>query len=114
MNRKIFIRVWFTVQSLLFILPIIMLLIYVPYDISYDELYVKDVNSRAFESNNKLTDFKEAVVADNDANGKYIEKVWMLENKSIYYINAIFIGLLLGFLLQLCNMMWITIYDDMF
>lgn len=98
---------WISVQSFLFLLPIIIGLVFVPYNISYDQKYVDNVNIRAFEyEEGKITDFSEAQVKKQDADGKYIRKEWKLENKELYYFDAILLGSILGFFLQIGNVFW--------
>lgn len=114
MNKKQFTYLWVLVQTFLFLTPIVICLWYVPYDISYDKKYVAEVNRRAFENsgNNKITDFKDAKIAENDAEGKYVKKVWYLENKELYYFQAIIAGILIGALLQMFNAVWWMIGDS--
>jgi len=114
MNNKQFKMLWAICQIILFILPIIACLWYVPYDISYDQKYVNSVNQRAFENgdSNKLTDFKEATIAQYDAEGTYIEKEWKLNNQELYIFKAIIAGIIIGATLQFGNMIWFFVYQE--
>ena len=115
MSKKLFIGLWATVQVILFILPILATLWYVPYEIDYDTRYVKEVNTRAFNTmdNEKLTDFKDATVAGYDASGTYLDRAWKLDHRELYTIWAIIAGMSAGGLLQILNIFWwIKFYDE--
>ena len=88
----------------------------VPYQISYDEEYVSKVNPRAFQQNQegKITDFKDATVAEKDAEGDYVRKEWKLKHKELYYFEGLLFGLFIGLVLQIFNMVWSDIYRDKF
>ena len=103
-------------QLFLFVLPIILSFLYVPYKISYDKMYIESVNERALELGYKhgdeLTDFSETVIARNDAQGTYLKKEWRQQNQEVYYIWAIVFGIFIGMGLQLLNGFWYCFYDD--
>ena len=114
MNKRQFKYIWFTFQLALFILPILGSLWYVPYSISYDEKYVSDVNERAFQQaqEGKITDFKDATVAEKDAEGNYVYKEWKLQNKELYWIYAVIFGIVIGSLFQMFNVIWKFCYQE--
>jgi hypothetical protein len=109
MKKKSFYKLWMVVQVLLFILPILISVGCTGYRISWDEHYVENVNQRALMdgySINKATDFSDAQVARYDLSGHLEGKVWMLNNKEIYLFQQLGIGVLIGLLFQIGNMMW--------
>ena len=114
MNKKQFKILWAITQISLFVLPFVFALILTPYNISYDKEYVSSVNVRAFEimDNGKITDFREAVIAQEDAIGRYVEKEWKLQHQEIYYFNNLFAALLIGGMLQMFNPLWKMDYED--
>lgn len=103
---------WVVVQAFLFVFPILVGLLSVPYEISYDQKYVNEVNIRAFQNNLKTTDFKEAMVAENDAEGNYIRKEWKLEHKELYWYQDIMMGIVLGLMFQIFNLFWSLGYNN--
>jgi hypothetical protein len=115
MNKTQYKFLWISTQVVLFILPMIIALFVVPYQISWDEHYTQTVNVRAFteESPNKVTDLKEAVVSKIDAQGEYENKVWKLQHKELYYFNAIGGGFAIGLILQILNLVWAMFYGDL-
>lgn len=113
MNKKQYKFLWVTTQVLLFVLPIMIAIALTPYDINYDEEYIFKVNVRAFEGQDgKITDFKDAVVANKDAQGDYVKKEWKLKNQEIYYLINILSGVFIGATLQLGNLSWMMGYDN--
>ena len=114
MNKKQYLALWIITQSLLFILPIIVLVFTVPYQISYDEMYVEKVIQQAevYDGSLKATDFTEATRLSYQSEGKYIEKEWKLQNKEIYWYEALGGGFLLGLMFQMFNLFWKLDYDD--
>jgi len=114
MKKETYKKLWMTTQALLFIIPIIVSVIFTGYQISWDAHYVDNVNSRALiegYSPNKFTDFSDAEVSKADISGTFERKVWKQNNKSVYFILNIVIGVTLGCLLQIFNMIWKDIYE---
>lgn len=101
-------RIRTLVLVLLVPLWIILTILTANYSISYDKHYTSTVNIRAFDNNdNSITDFKEGVVAMQDARGSYENKNWKLKYKELYYLQSGFIiGLLIGAIYYL---IWIVI-----
>ena len=116
MNKKQYKSLWITTQLLLLILPMMLSLIFVKYNISYDKHYVNTVYDRAkdvdYATEDKLTDFTNAVVAKADIDGEFETLVWKLQHQELYYYEAIGCGLFLGILFQLINIFWCSIYMD--
>jgi hypothetical protein len=109
-EKRTYIKFWILVQTILLITPIMIGLVMVPYEIEKDKIYLERVGGRSFESNDKLTDFKEAKVAEADLQGKFVQKVWMQENKELYYLYAIGYGFTYGLVFQLFNLLWVFFY----
>ncbi len=114
MDKKQFKFLWLTVQLFLFVVPIVIGFLMVPYDISYDEEYVNNVNKRAFSeiNSNSITDMRDAVIAKYDAEGTYLKKEWKLKHKEIYYFEGIGYGILIGLAFQLGNIVWYLLFEE--
>lgn len=110
MKRKEYIYLWTFVQLFLFIIPILVALIYTPYQIERDAMYLENVRNRVFRPTDKVTDFKDAVVTEYDSKGKYIDIEFKQENKEIYYLINIGVALIFSVVLQFGNILWITEY----
>jgi len=98
----------YVIAAILFLVPILAMTIYTPYEISYDQAYVEQVNQRAlnYDGGGKVTDFTEATIMKYDAEGNYLRKQWKLQHQEIYWLinigGAIFIGLFIaGFALMM-------------
>lgn len=117
MNKKQFKFLWITIQTMLFIIPIIICLVLTPYTISKDEHYMKTINQRMYNKEYKqgdtLTDFTEAKIVELDAQKEYENRVWKLENKEIYYLESLLAGFFIGLMLQLFNLFWAMSYDNL-
>ena len=115
MKKKTIIKLWTTIQIILFILPIICFLIYTPYNISYDRYYVNEVRTRALNNNyssgNSITDLTSAKIAESDIKGEFSKKVWRLQNQEVYYIDNVFNGFILGLIFQLGNVFWTMFFE---
>ena len=111
MNTKQYKFLWATIQIFLFFVPILISIVITPLEISYDKEYNANVPQRIFAENNKMTDFKEAVVAEYDSQGTYVTKKWLLKNPEVYYYKNIMGGIIVGMILQIGNILWLMEYD---
>ncbi len=109
-NSTRIIYMWVLAQSVLLILPIVCFLLYTPYTISKDQHYVNTINYRA--TGTEQEGIANAVVLYMDAKKQYEHRVWKLQNKELYYIEGIMIGLVIGLLLQIFNIFWAEGYRD--
>ena len=113
MNKQIYITLWITVQTFLFILPILIAAISIPYTISYDEGYVREVIPRILDDPQEPipSDFEGAVEDWKDAESTFYKRQWKLENKELYYLEGFGCALLLSSLLQFFNLFWFLGFD---
>ena len=105
MEKRTYIKLWVSVKALLFIIPILIGIWWTPYAISKDQMYVDNVVAKAYSTDGyntdgKITDFTRAERAKHDAEGKYINKVWKLEHKELYWLDNVGAAFLLALMLQ--------------
>lgn len=103
MKEETFIKLWKIVQISLFGLPIILFIVYIPYEISYDEGYINEVIPRVLDNGEG---FEGAVEDWKDSEGTFYNKKWKLEHKELYFFNNLFNGILVGIFLQVFNFVW--------
>jgi len=109
MKRKTYITWWIIIQSVLFIIPIMVALISIPYEIEKDKIYLELQGK--YINNEKTTDFTESSYA------KDIDKIADVTNhqqhKELYYFDGLGLALFFCLVLQLMNIFWFVQYDDM-
>ncbi|MCK4544725.1 hypothetical protein KAU43_04240 [candidate division WOR-3 bacterium] len=99
MDIKTFNRVWAIIMITSLIAAVLISLFYVPYNISHDQHMVDTINERAFDYGHPegvITDFTEAEIMSLDAQEEYEEKVWMLDNQELYWLEGLTVGILIG------------------
>ncbi len=114
MNKKLFIGLWIFIQVfVLFLFPMIGTGIITIYSISEDAHYIETINKRAFDINvNSQTDFSDAAVKYLDATQVYEKRVWKQAHKEVYWFENLFPATICILLLQLINLLWMSIYRD--
>ena len=109
-SNKGFIAAWIIVQVCLFFIPLLFVPIIASYNMSRDTHMVNTINQRAFAS--QQGELSSAVVTYFDAQEVYEQKVWMLNNKELYYVLPLVAMLMLSIILQLFNFWWYDIYEQ--
>ena len=109
MNIITFKRLWIITQVLLFFLPIFGVIIYTPYEIDYDRGYVQIVTPRVLDQGDS---FEGAVEDWKDSEGIFYDKDWKLKHIELYWIGNILMGIFIGLMFQIFNLLWMTIKDE--
>lgn len=103
MEQKTFKAIRTGVQLTFLIVPMILCLLYVPYQISQDQHMVDTVNERAlnYDGNGTVTDFTDAEIMSSDADLRYEKRAWKLEHKELYTYSALALGIIATALAQI-------------
>jgi len=113
MKRKTYIKLWVSVQVILFILPLILGTI--DASISYKKIpyYLKELErNREVIQNSKLTDFAESKLTPVEYSQKVGEYKWALEHPIMFYFNEAGVAFAASLLSQIFNLFWFMIYKE--